>query len=343
MLDSWIAGEMGLPVLEADAVAAWRMARLREVIDYAKRNSVFYASRLAGALPENMADFEALPLMTADDLRAHGGEMLCVSPDAVDRIVTLRTSGSTGAAKRIYFTHGDQARTVDYFAHGMAEFIQPGERVMSLFPGESPGSLNDLLSKALAKLGSPLAVFGFPTPERYDALAQEILQSGTQCIVGPAETLAAAAARSRETGFDVALGAQLRSVLLAAAYVPQRAVDEIENTWHCRVNEHYGMTETALGGAVGCTEIGAYHVWESDLYYEIINPETGRVLPAGEMGEIVVTTLRREAMPFIRYRTGDRSRFLPGNCACGSAIRRLERVQERPVGKKFLREGEIRF
>ena len=77
-------------------------------------------------------------------------------------------------------------------------------------------------------------------------------------------------------------------------------------------------------------------MWESGLYYEIIDPDAGVPLPEGEVGEIVVTTLNREGMPFLRYRTGDISRFLPGPCPCGSALRRLERVGERPAGKKFL-------
>jgi phenylacetate-CoA ligase len=69
-----------------------------------------------------------------------------------------------------------------------------------------------------------------------------------------------------------------------------------------------------------------YHLREADLYFEIVAPATGEPLPDGEYGEIVFSTLTRRGMPLLRYRTGDMSRFLPATCACGTALRRLEKV-----------------
>ena len=68
------------------------------------------------------------------------------------------------------------------------------------------------------------------------------------------------------------------------------------------------------------------HIRERDVLVEIVDPATGAVLPAGEEGEVVVTTLRREALPVIRYRTGDISRIVPDECPCGGSLRRLDRV-----------------
>jgi len=78
---------------------------------------------------------------------------------------------------------------------------------------------------------------------------------------------------------------------------------------------------------VDCEAHMGYHLREADLYFEIVDPLTGEVLPDGELGEVVFTTLNRTGMPLIRYRTGDVSRFLPGPCGCGTMLRRLERVQ----------------
>ena len=342
MLDRWAARQMGLSCpLTREKVAAWQLARLGETVERARRTSKFYGARLPARPISSWEEFEALPFTTPEDLREHGGEMLCVPPDCIHRVVTLTTSGSTGRPKRVYFTSADQELTIDYFHHGMAEFVSPGERVMSLFPGESPGCLNDLLGRALERMDCPLTCFGYPTPERYDALLDAILAGGIQSLVGPARAVAGAAERSAVRGLDSALAGQVNSVLLAAAYVSAEHRAAIERLWHCQVNEHYGMTETGLAGAVGCREPGGYHVWESGLYYEIIHPATGRPVPEGERGEIVVTTLNREGMPFVRYRTGDMSRFLPGSCPCGSALRRLERVGERPAEKKFLRPEPV--
>jgi phenylacetate-coenzyme A ligase PaaK-like adenylate-forming protein len=143
---------------------------------------------------------------------------------------------------------------------------------------------------------------------------------------------------SERCGAAAALRERIQGVLLSASYVSDQDRADIGRIWDCRVNEHYAMTETGLCGAVGCTVPASYHLWESGLYYEIIDSDTLLPLPEGCYGELVVTTLTDRGMPFIRYRTGDRSRALPGTCPCGSVLRRIERVQARPVGKKFQRD-----
>jgi hypothetical protein len=96
------------------------------------------------------------------------------------------------------------------------------------------------------------------------------------------------------------------------------------------------MTEMGLGGGLECAAHNGYHLREADLYLEIIDPVSAQPLPDGEYGEVVVTTLTRLGMPLIRYRTGDISRFIPGQCLCGSVLRRLERVQSRTTGRVYI-------
>ena len=89
----------------------------------------------------------------------------------------------------------------------------------------------------------------------------------------------------------------------------------------------YGLTEIyGPGIAIDCHEHAGMHYFDDYIYCEIIDPETGKVLPDGEQGEIVITTLRREAAPLIRYRTRDISRIIPGECACGSRYPRIDRI-----------------
>jgi phenylacetate-coenzyme A ligase PaaK-like adenylate-forming protein len=121
----------------------------------------------------------------------------------------------------------------------------------------------------------------------------------------------------------------IRSVLLSSDYVPASIVAEIQRTWGCSVYQHYGMTEMGYGGGVECNAHEGYHLREADLLVEIVDPATGRTLPDGVSGEVVVTTLTRRAMPLIRYRTGDLARFLPDYCPCGSTLRRLGKVPGR--------------
>src|SRR6266536_362816 len=132
------------------------------------------------------------------------------------------------------------------------------------------------------------------------------------CVVGiPAQILSLV--RCRGPFADVP-SRRLKRVLLCSDHVPERIVQEIKREWACEVFEHYGMTEMGLGGGVDCEAHCGYHVREADLYLEIVDIDTGRPVPAGRFGEIVFTTLTRRGMPFIRYRTGDISRFLPGVC-----------------------------
>ena len=93
------------------------------------------------------------------------------------------------------------------------------------------------------------------------------------------------------------------------------------------------MTEMGLGGGVECQARRGYHLREADLYFEIVHPQTGEPVTEGETGEIVFTTLTRQGMPLIRYRTGDLSRFIPGQCPCGTTLRTLEKVTRRLSGK----------
>ena len=127
----------------------------------------------------------------------------------------------------------------------------------------------------------------------------------------------------------------MRTILLAAQYISQADKDTIEDSWGIKAYEHYGMTEMGLGGAMACEERIGYHPREADIFFEIIDPDTGEVLPEGEKGEVVFTTLTRQAMPIIRYRTGDFSKWLPGDCACGSILKRLGKVDDRAERKKY--------
>jgi phenylacetate-CoA ligase len=118
-------------------------------------------------------------------------------------------------------------------------------------------------------------------------------------------------------------------VLLSADYVPESLVKNIEENFGCTVFSHYGMTEMGFGGGVECSAFEGYHLRESDLYFEVLDPESGMPVEDGLLGEVAFTTLNRRGMPLIRYRTGDISRFIEGNCGCGSNHRRLDKVRGR--------------
>jgi len=266
-----------------------------------------------------------LPFTTSENLKDNPLDFLCVSQNEINRIVTLQSSGTTGKPKRLFFTEADQELTIDFFHHGMLTLVRPEDRVLIMLPGEIPGSVGDLLRLGLERAGVIGVVHGLVTnPE---ATIEQIKRDNINVLVGiPTQVLSLVRFKDSK-GCSPSLS--LRRVLLSTDYVPQAIVQELESAWGCKVFNHYGMTEMGLGGGVECEGFCGYHLREADLYIEIIDPNSGRPVVDGQPGEIVFTTLTRSAMPLIRYRTGDMSRFLLGPCACHSVLKRLELIKSR--------------
>jgi phenylacetate-CoA ligase len=313
--------------LFVEALRAYQLRRVNEIIEYARLNSPFYRSHLA-ALPaaplSALSDIARIPFTVPSDLAKNPFRFLAVRQDDVARIVTLRTSGSTGESKRLFFTEGDLELTVDFFHHGMSTLVRPGQRVVVLLPGERPDSVGDLLFRGLRRMDVHALVYG-PVTDPVHA-AEAVASFGAHCLVGiPTQVLAVAGSR---TGSAIGKGS-IESVLLSTDYVPRAITKTLEEVWGCRVFAHYGMTEMGLGGGVECEALDGYHLREGDLYFEVVHHETGEVCSDGAVGEAVFTTLTRQGMPLIRYRTGDIARIIPQTCPCGSVLRRMDRVRGR--------------
>jgi phenylacetate-CoA ligase len=101
------------------------------------------------------------------------------------------------------------------------------------------------------------------------------------------------------------------------------------------------MTEMGFGAAMSCAAQDGYHLREADLLFEIIDPVSGKPLPNGHMGEVVFTTLNHQAMPLIRYRTGDLAAIINRPCPCGSKLRRMAWVQGRKKERILLKNNAV--
>ncbi len=329
-LEPWIKRKItgdSSSVLTRKQIEDYQLAKLQETLNWVTNKSRFY-TRLYKGLDCKLSTFQdllKLPFTTSEDLKDNPLDFLCVSQNDVNRIVTLQSSGTTGKPKRLFFTEGDQELTIDFFQHGMLTLVKPKDRVLIMLPGEIPGSVGDLLRLGLERAGAVGIIHG-PVTNPESTLGQ-IRRENINVLVGiPTQVLSLARFKDSE-GCPPALS--LRSVLLSTDYVPLTIAQELERAWGCKVFNHYGMTEMGLGGGLECGGFCGYHLREADLYIEIIDPSSGLPVVDGQPGEIVFTTLTRSAMPLIRYRTGDMSKFIPGPCVCHTILKRLELIKSR--------------
>ncbi|MHB8072436.1 DVU_1553 family AMP-dependent CoA ligase [Desulfosporosinus fructosivorans] len=339
-LDDWISRKIGLQsgTLSSDAIEHYQLIQLRNTIALAKEKSNYYRKSLAAVDPNKIVSFDEfskLPYTFPQDIKENPLNFVCISPNHIERIVSLQSSGTTGVPKRIFFTKEDQELTVDFFDYGMRNLVGPTDRVLILLPWESPGSVGDLLRIALERMNAYPIPYG-PVSNTDEAIQAAVTYQANSIVGIPTQVLSMV----RHKNGDLLQG-KIKSVLLSADHVSNSISRAIEEKWDCKVFNHYGMTEMGLGGGVQCSARLGYHLREVDLYFEIINPETGEVLPEGELGEVVFTTLTRSGMPLIRYRTGDVSRFISGTCPCGSVLRSMEVVKGRVSGKKRLGKFDI--
>ena len=327
-LENWVRRKIGLDrglALTRSAIDRYQLQALNRTLSHARQNSPFYREHLAG-LPQTLTGLDRLaeiPFTTAEDIRCDPLALVCASQDRIARVVTLETSGTTGTPKRLFFTTADQGLSVDFFHRGMATLVEPGERVLILMPGQTPGSVGDLLVQGLARLQVEGIVHG-PVHDPAAAI-DHALKEKVDCLVGiPVQVLAMASHRQGS-----ALAGQIANVLLSTDYVPDAIAARIERIWNCRVFKHYGMTEMGLGGGVECSARKGYHLREADLLVEIVDPATGLPVADGNTGEVVFTTLTRDGMPLVRYRTGDMAAFRLDSCACGTVLKTLGAVRAR--------------
>ena len=339
-LESWIARRLGTPLheLTREDIEYYQLKALQQTVTWVRQHSLFYAQHFAGLrddLPSSLDELANLPFTSSEDIARHTSGLLCVSQDEISRVVTMHTSGTSGAPKRVFITEADQESALDFFAHGVAAMAVPGDRMLIALPGEREGSVGCQLAKGIARAGVLPIPHGLSTDPAQTLAHME--QEKATCIIGlPVQMFALF---SDDSACAVSALRRLRFIVLCSDHVPESLVRRLRQRTGCEIFEHYGMTEMGLGGGVDCAAHMGYHLREADLFFEIVDSTTGKPLPDGETGEIVFTTLHRIAMPLIRYRTGDLSRFIPGPCGCGTILKRLERISNRVDGFTSLGRG----
>lgn len=321
-IDSYIMAKEGVSRLTRADIETMQLDKLNRLLAREKERAGFYKD-----LPpklESLSQLAQLPFTTDEDLAHNAASMLLCSQGDIQRVLSDTTSGTTGAAKRVFYTKADCENTVDFFAAGLGELVFPGSVTMICMPFSGPYGLGELVSQAIEMLGAKPLKLG--TMLSYSEYKKAMDEERPDSFVGmPVQLLSVL----RCCGVG-----SLRRALVSGDACPDEVLRQCEGILGTKLFPHYGSREMALGGAITCPAHEGMHLRENHVIAEIVDDD-GRVLPPGEYGELVITTIGMEAMPLIRYRTGDYTRILPDTCPCGSHTLRLDRLDRRPQGTEI--------
>jgi phenylacetate-CoA ligase len=286
----------------------YRTFALRRTVKRVYEHSRFYrtAMETAGIRPEEIRGFEdlvKLPFTFPGDLRGNSYNFLCMSERYVERPISFYSSGTTGIKKRMFFSFHDIGRVRDFIGTAMNSIADTEDtRILSLMTNSNGRGASQVYVDSVKARG--MEAF---TGNMEDG-AEEILllsqQHGCNVWFGDIGTIYRTAKELEELGYDLSsIGMKLIYVTMGNISAPVRAY--LENIFQCELITHYGLTEVGWGFAIEQPGLGGYYTNELDVYTEVVDPKTGKVLPAGEEGELTYTIIGKEAMPLIRYRSGD--------------------------------------
>jgi phenylacetate-CoA ligase len=336
------ANKNNLASLTRSDVETYQIYKLRRMLRHCREKSAFYrelfhAESLEPDDIHSPEDLAKLPLTEPYQLAESPYRFLCISQAEIARPYTFITSGTTGPKKRIFWTHSDIERITDFMSAGIGTVADQGDIVLILLPDGRPNSQADLLYKGVKKLGA------MPVVAEADLNAEELLKTvkDSHCTVifGYTRKLWRLSKELQLQNDLSSLGVKV--LFLASEYLPDAMRRDLQKIWNCSTRTHYGLTEMGLGVAVECEACDGYHFNEVDLLLEVINPQTGEVVAEGEEGELVFTTITREGMPLIRYRTHDISRLITAPCPCGAtSLLRIGQVKKRLENLAIVGDGD---
>jgi phenylacetate-CoA ligase len=321
-------GLEAIEVASRDEIAALQMERLKRTLQNVYKNVPAYRKKFdeVGVHPSDfrrLDDLQKFPFTTKQDLRDnYPFGMFAVAKERVARVHA--SSGTTGKPSVVGYTQNDIGTWADLVARSLrASGARPGMRVhIAVGYGLFTGGLG--MHYGAERLGCMVIPVATGMTDRQ---VQLILDFAPDIIIPTPSYLLVILDEFRARGLDPSR-TSLKIALCGAEPWTNSMRAEIEDAFDIHAVDTYGLSELiGPGVASECVESkdGPY-VWEDHFYPEVIDPISGRVLPDGEHGEIVFTSLTKEAMPVIRYRTRDLTRLMPGGAR---SMRRMAKVMGR--------------
>ena len=319
-----------LETMPVDQLHELQLKRLKQTVRHCM-NAPFYQKKFQerGITPDDiqtLEDVRKLPFTSKEDLRENYPFGLSCVP--LKECVRLHSSsGTTGNPTVVLHTQKD----LDEWANAVARCLwMVGSRPEDVFQNSAgygmftAGLGFQYGAEKIGMLTVPAAAGNTTRQIKF------IKDFGTTVLHAIPSYSSRIYDVMKEEGVDPQRDTQLRVLCIGAEPHSEEQRKRIEYQLGVKAYNSYGISEMmGPGVAFECPEQNGLHIWEDYFIVEIIDPVTLEPVPDGQLGELVITTINREAMPLLRYRTRDLTRFLPGECPCGRHHRRIDRLQGR--------------
>jgi phenylacetate-CoA ligase len=316
--------------IDRDDLEQVQVERLQATLNRARQNVAFYREsfeRLGLDIEgiRSIADLQALPFTTKDDLRrSYPYGMFAVPLKDIVRIHA--TSGTTGKPVIVGYTAGDIAVWTTLVTRLLRAAEVSEHDLVQIAFNYNLASAALGFHYAAEKLGASVI------PSSGENVGRQVMvmrDYKTTALIGTPSYATHIASHLREKGIHPE-ELRLRVGLFGAESWSEAMRAEIEGALHIRAYDNYGLTELmGPGVAFECAERNGLHVNEDHFILEIIDQRTLKPVQPGEEGELVFTTITKQGFPLIRYRTGDISATIPGDCPCGRKTARIRRISGR--------------
>ncbi len=319
--------------LSREEIEAIQLERLQETVNRVYKKVAPYRKKMddMGVKPEDiksLKDLSKLPFVTKQDLRDNYPYGLFAVP--TEELLRIHaSSGTTGKPTVVGYTKGD----MDVWTECVSRIACAGGATSTDFAqicfgyGMFTGALG--LHYGLENIGATIIPSSTGNSEKQLMYMKDF---GTTLLVATPSYALRLAEVAREIGIDVKKDLKVKIGLVGSELLTDAMRDEMHRYWgeDMLITSNYGMSELMGPGVSGeCEYLNGMHINEDFFIPEIIDPETGEVLPAGEKGELVITCIKKEALPLIRYRTRDITRLMYEPCQCGRTTCRMENLQGR--------------
>lgn len=298
----------------------------KELLINVSSNSPFYKEKFQKAGVDineitSMEKISSLPFTTKEELREAYPLGLQAVPE--ERIIRIHSSsGTTGKPIIIPYTARDVSDWAEMMSRSFAiAGITPMDRIQ-ITPGYGLWTAGIGFQAGCERLGAMAVPMG---PGNTDKQLQMMMDLKSTVIIGTSSYALVLAEEVEKRGIKAEI--KLKKGVIGSERWGEKMRQRIKSELGIEIYDIYGLTEIyGPGIAIDCDCHDGMHYYDDYLYFEIIDSVTGQVLPEGETGELVITTLRKEGAPLLRYRTRDLTRIIPGRCACGRSYPRIDRI-----------------